>query len=76
MHDPPIRPPEERPRGDAEAIVRRVDALFTLADTIERQVAAAVARADRLTPSILAKAFRGELVPTEADLAREEGCTL
>jgi type I restriction enzyme, S subunit len=36
-------------------------------------VAAAAARADRLTQSILANAFRGELVPTEAELARQEG---
>jgi hypothetical protein len=31
------------------------------------------ARADKLTQAILAKAFRGELVPTEAELARREG---
>ncbi len=30
-------------------------------------------RAEKLTQAILAKAFRGELVPTEADLARAEG---
>jgi type I restriction enzyme S subunit len=36
-------------------------------------VAAGVARSDKLTQSILAKAFRGELVPTEAELARREG---
>lgn len=54
-------------------IVRRVDALFTLADTIERRVAAATARADKLPQAILTKAFRGELVPTEAELARAEG---
>jgi type I restriction enzyme S subunit len=36
-------------------------------------VAAAKARADQVTPEILAKAFRGELVPTEAQLARREG---
>jgi type I restriction enzyme S subunit len=54
-------------------IVRRVDALFALADRIEERVAAATARADRLTQAILAKAFRGELVPTEAELARREG---
>jgi type I restriction enzyme S subunit len=30
-------------------------------------------RADKLTQAILAKAFRGELVPTEAELARKEG---
>jgi type I restriction enzyme S subunit len=47
--------------------------LFRLADTTEARVATATARADKLTQVILAKAFRGELVPTEADLAREEG---
>ena len=35
-------------------------------------MAAAQSRADKLTQSILAKAFRGELVPTEAELARQE----
>ena len=54
-------------------IVRRVEALFRLADAIEKRVAAATARADKLTQAILAKAFRGELVPTEAELARREG---
>jgi len=29
-------------------------------------------RAEKLTQAILAKAFRGELVPTEAELARRE----
>jgi type I restriction enzyme S subunit len=53
-------------------IVRRVDALFKLADTIEARVAVATARADKITQAILAKAFRGELVPTEAELARQE----
>jgi hypothetical protein len=33
----------------------------------------ATARAEKLTQSILSKAFRGELVPTEAELARREG---
>lgn len=54
-------------------IVRRVDALFTLADAIEQRVAVAKARADALPQAILARAFRGELVPTEAELARREG---
>lgn len=53
-------------------IVRRVDALFALADAIEAKLASATARADALTQSILAKAFRGELVETEASLARRE----
>ena len=60
------------PRNEQDEIVRRVDALFALADAIESRVAAATARAERLTQSILAKAFRGELVPIEAELARRE----
>jgi type I restriction enzyme S subunit len=59
--------------AEQHEIVRRVDALFKLADAIERRVAAATARAERLTQTIIAKAFRGELVPTEAELARQEG---
>jgi type I restriction enzyme S subunit len=54
-------------------IVRRVDALFALADKIEARVKAATARVEKITQAILAKAFRGELVPTEAELARQEG---
>ncbi|QEM83754.1 restriction endonuclease subunit S [Halomonas binhaiensis] len=42
-------------------IVRRVDQLFAYADTIEKQVNAALERVNHLTQSILAKAFRGEL---------------
>jgi type I restriction enzyme S subunit len=42
-------------------------------DAVKERVSAATARADKLTQSILAKAFRGELVPTEAELARREG---
>jgi type I restriction enzyme, S subunit len=54
-------------------IVRRVEVLFALADKIEQRVGAAAQRADRLGQAVLAKAFRGELVPTEAELARQEG---
>jgi type I restriction enzyme, S subunit len=60
------------PVAEQEEIVRRVEALFGPADAIEDRVAAATARAEKLTQAILAKAFRGELVPTEADLARRE----
>lgn len=42
-------------------IVRRVEQLFSYADTIEKQVNNALARVNNLTQSILAKAFRGEL---------------
>ncbi len=61
------------PLVEQHEIVRRVEALFKLADAIERRTAAAAARADRLTQAILAKAFCGQLVPTEAELARREG---
>ncbi len=39
-------------------------------DVIEKRVASSTARAEKLTQAILANAFRGELVPTEAELAR------
>lgn len=42
-------------------IVNRVEKLFAYADTIEKQVQAALLRVNNLTQSILAKAFRGEL---------------
>lgn len=42
-------------------IVNRVEQLFAYADTIEKQVQAALLRVNNLTQSILAKAFRGEL---------------
>jgi type I restriction enzyme S subunit len=61
------------PLAEQHEIVRRVEALFRLADAIEKRVALATARAEKLTQAILAKAFRGELVPTEAELARREG---
>jgi type I restriction enzyme S subunit len=61
------------PVEEQHEIVRRVEALFKLADAVEKRVAAASARAEKLTQAILAKAFRGELVPTEAELARREG---
>ena len=54
-------------------IVRRVEAMFRLADGVEKRVAAATMRAEKLTQAVLAKAFRGELVATEAELARREG---
>jgi type I restriction enzyme S subunit len=61
------------PLAEQHEIVRRIEALFRLADAIEKRMAAATARAEKLTQAILAKAFRGELVPTEAELARREG---
>lgn len=46
-------------------IVRRVEQLFAFADQLETKVNDAKARIDHLTQSILAKAFRGELVPQD-----------
>lgn len=63
------------PLAEQHEIVRRVEQLFALADRLEAPLDAARKRVDRLRQSILAKAFRGELVPTEADLARREGRT-
>jgi type I restriction enzyme S subunit len=50
------------PIDEQSEIVRRVEALFKLADRIEARYMAARAQAQRLTPLLLAKAFRGELV--------------
>jgi type I restriction enzyme S subunit len=62
------------PLEEQKEMVSRIEALFKLADQIERRVAAARERAERLTQVILAKAFRrGELLATEAELARLEG---
>ena len=44
-------------------VVRRVEQLFAFADQLETKVTSAKNRIDHLTQSILAKAFRGELVP-------------
>ena len=46
-------------------IVRRVEGLFALADQIEARFAQARAQVDQLTPSLLARAFRGQLVPQD-----------
>lgn len=56
----PLPPLEEQ-----KEIVRRVEELFAIADRIEAQYRTARARVDRLTQSLLAKAFRGELVPQD-----------
>jgi type I restriction enzyme S subunit len=49
------------PFEEQTEIVRRVEQLFAHADKIEQQVQTAQKRVDKLTQSILAKAFRGEL---------------
>jgi type I restriction enzyme S subunit len=46
-------------------IIRRVDTLFAFADRLEARLQTAQTATNRLTPSLLAKAFRGELVPQD-----------
>lgn len=53
------------PIEEQAAIVRRTEALFAYADRLEAHYQAACARVDRLTPTLLTKAFRGELVPQD-----------
>jgi type I restriction enzyme S subunit len=53
------------PRLEQTEIVRRVEALFAFADRLEARLQSARATAERLTPAVLAKAFRGELVPQD-----------
>jgi len=66
--------PVALPSLDEQAeVLHRAGALFTLADTIERRLAVATARTEKLTRAILTRAFRGELVATEAELATQEG---
>jgi type I restriction enzyme S subunit len=57
VHLPPLEEQAE--------IVRRVETLFALADRLEARLRAAQTATERLTPSLLAKAFRGELVPQD-----------
>lgn len=61
------------PLAEQQEIVRRVGGLFAVAAQIESRFSKANAHADKLTQSLLARAFRGELVPTEAEFARREG---
>ncbi len=56
----PLPPIEEQ-----HEITRRVEALFSFAENLEARYQTARAQVDQLTPSLLAKAFRGELVPQD-----------
>jgi type I restriction enzyme, S subunit len=46
-------------------IVRRVAALFALADQLEQRLAQARGQVAKLTSSLLARAFAGKLVPQD-----------
>lgn len=58
----PVRLPEQ---GEQIEVVRRVETLFAFADRLEARLSQAQTSVDRLTPALLAKAFRGELVPQD-----------
>jgi type I restriction enzyme, S subunit len=51
--------------AEQEEIVTRVETFFTLVDQLEARLATARKVVDRLTPALLAKAFRGELMPQD-----------
>lgn len=53
--------------AEQQEIVRRVEGLFALADQLELRLAKARGQVHQLTPSLLALAFRGELVPQDPD---------
>jgi len=50
---------------EQQEIVRRVEALFAYADRIEARLSSAQKTVERLTPAVLAKAFRGHLAPQD-----------
>jgi type I restriction enzyme S subunit len=51
--------------SEQEQLLARIDAAFARADRLEAEAARARALLDRLEAAILAKAFRGELVPQD-----------
>lgn len=52
-------------KSEQAEIVRRVDAMFAFADRLEARLQTAQTATERITPALLAKAFRGELVPQD-----------
>jgi len=49
------------PLEEQQEIVRRVEKLFTLADSLEAKYKKAIQRVEKIEQSVLAKAFKGEL---------------
>ena len=50
---------------EQDAIISRYESLTNIADQLKVRLTAARKVVDRLTPALLAKAFRGELVPQD-----------
>lgn len=61
------------PFDEQQEIIRRAQRLLAVADQLEARYRTADTHVEKLTQAILAKAFRGELVPTEHELAAREG---
>lgn len=55
------------PLSEQLVIVERVEQLLDLADGVARRIDAAKGRVDRSSQAVLAKAFRGELIPNGVD---------
>lgn len=55
------------PLEEQQEIVRRVEKLFSLADSLEQKYSNALKRVEKIEQAVLAKAFRGELVEPDPD---------
>ena len=53
------------PLSEQQEIIRRVEVLFKIADQIEARYINAKSHVDKMTQSIIAKAFRGKLLPQD-----------
>lgn len=62
LRDLPVALPSPEEQSE---IIRRVKTLFAFADRLEARINTARKQAEQLTPALLAKAFRGELVPQD-----------
>jgi type I restriction enzyme S subunit len=51
--------------AEQKEITRRVEEIFAIANDLQSGYETAASRVEKLTSSVLAKAFRGELVPQE-----------
>jgi type I restriction enzyme S subunit len=60
--------------AEQQEIVRRVECLFALADRLEQRLMQSRRQVDQLTPSLLARAFAGQLVPQNPADAPAENC--
>jgi type I restriction enzyme, S subunit len=61
------------PLAEQDEIVRSVQEMFKRIDRLDARLQEARRDIEGLSASLMAKAFHGRLVPTEAELARREG---